>query len=161
MAVHRQPEQAGADLGPRWRTLVPLETPFPDVDPGEALRRAHRYAEQGWRTEALESLQQWQSEFSKVVADHIQAQYAARERQFLASWEARFETGDAREADQFQAWLEHAIREGTVEAQLAVIDALEAPEWLKRYASYVRRYRERTQAFDTGTIFYDPARRWR
>lgn len=170
MAVHRQPDQAGL-VGPRWRTLVPFETPFPDVDPGEALRRAHGYAEQGWRVEALDALHAWHDAWTEAVNANLRAQYAVSERQFLASWTAQFEAGDTREADQFQAWLEHAIREGTVETQLALIAALEAPEWLKRYASYVRRNRgitakrlawfeERSQAVDTGTIFYDPAR-WR
>jgi len=166
VAVHRQPEQAGADLGPRWRTLVPLETSFPDVDPGEALRRAHRYAEQDWRIEARE---QYGTIVANLVVDALRKE---ADRQFLTEWTARFEAGDTREADQFQAWLEHAIREGTVEAQLALIDEIPAPPyWLQRYTAYVRYFRDRTarrlawfegrsQAVDTGTIFYDPAR-WR
>jgi hypothetical protein len=149
MAIHGEPDEP---RGPRFRTLVPLETPFPDVDPGEALRRAHGYAEQGWRVEALDALHTWHDAWTKAVNEHVRAQYA----------QAQFETSNARETDQFQAWLEHAIREGTVKAQLAIIDALEAPEWLKRYASSVRRYQvvegpveKEARLIDTGTFFYE------
>jgi hypothetical protein len=165
MAVHRQPEQAGADLGPRWQTVVSLETPFPDVDPGEALRRVDRNPID-WRIEARE---QYSTIVANLVADILRKE---ADRQFLAEWTARFEAGDTREADQFQAWLEHALREGNLETQLAIIDEIPAPPyWLQRYTAYVRYFRDstakrlawfegRSQAVDTGTIFYDPAR-WR
>lgn len=153
MAVHRQPDEA---RGPRWQTVVPLETSLPDVDPGEALRSFDRNPID-WRIEARE-------QYRTIIADLI------ADRQFLAEWSARFEAGNTREADQFQAWLEHALRQGNLEAQLATINEIPAPpHWLQRYTAYVRHFRvstakrlawfeERSQAVDTGTIFYDPKR---
>jgi hypothetical protein len=151
MAIHGEPDE------PRG----PFETSIPDVDPGEALRRPGWQfpADIDWRPEAAERYDR----IGQVVAEITKRRYAAEDRQ------AQFETGNARETDQFQAWLEHAIREGTVERQLSVIDEVPyPPNWLKRYASYVRRCQVSTaerlvegpvekeaRFIDTGTFFYE------
>jgi hypothetical protein len=172
VAIHGQSAEASADpLGPRWRTVVPIETPFPDVDPGEALRRAGRIT--SWRAEALDSLRHWHDAWTKAVNASIRAQ---DDRQFLADWTTRFQAGDAREAGQFETWRQDAVRAGNLERQLAVIAEVPyPPPWLQRYAAYVRRYRTKAEAAqpdrlrittsddghrthrfaDTGTFFYE------
>lgn len=173
MAVHGQSEQEKF-VGPRFRTVVPVQAPVPDIDPGAALRRiGGKFASDvSWRIEALESLHHWHEVWTKgvneIVADHIRKQ--ADER-FLAEQTARFETGHSRETDQFQAWLEHALTKGNLETQLAVIAEIPyPPNWIKRYASYVRQFRESTaerlarfdaeearppRFVDTGSFFYE------
>lgn len=156
MAVHREPAEESADpLGPRWGTVVPYETSVPDIDPGAAFLLVDRDPID-WRIEARD-------EFSKIVADHLRAQ---ADREFLAEQTARFETGRSREADQFQAWLEYALRKGNLETQLALIAEVPyPPDWLKRYTAYARQHQDRTaerlawfeaspRAVDTGTFFY-------
>lgn len=83
MAVHRQPAETSADpRGPRFRTIVPFETPFPDVDPGAALGRLVRALGSGedWRVPAWK----WYDDFSKIVSDHIARTYEAETRRLVA-----------------------------------------------------------------------------
>lgn len=75
MAVHRQPEDA---RGPRFRTVVPVEAPVSDVDPGAALRRIAQSPD--WRDEAWAWLDAW----NKVIADHIRRTYEAENRRRIA-----------------------------------------------------------------------------
>lgn len=120
MAVHRQPAEASTDpRGPRFRTLVPVETPVPDVDPGAALRRVDRAIRVGedWRHEAWS----WYDSWSKVVNDHIRRTYEAESRRFWAlaakRYAARREAVDP-DPDPFEAVPVHAVAREAAERYL-------------------------------------------
>lgn len=125
MAVHRQPATARDDasheefVGPRFRTLVPVEAPVADVDPGEALRRIDRAirAREDWRREAWS----WYDSWSKAVNDHVRRTYEAESRRLWAVAAQRWAAG--RKAvdsvpDAFEAVPVHAIAREAAERYL-------------------------------------------
>lgn len=178
MAVHRQPAAPGADpLGPRFRTLVPIEASVPDVDPGAALRRIDRAVD--WRGEAWD----WYESFSKVVADHIKRTYEDETRRRWAAYaklDPAPQAADTKphpgEVERFASWVASAEEKwGGVRRLLAEIEAIPVrPYWLERFATYARDYVDRKDSspdrlmvvteegglrrpriVDTGTFFYE------
>jgi hypothetical protein len=148
VAIHRQSVPPGTLTGPRFRTLIPIPAPVPDVDPGEALRRAVRALTVGedWRVQAWS----WYDSWTKAVNDHIRRTYEAESRRLWSTaaarrWAARRQAvdgdPDSRETEQFARWVAQAVEAGTVRRQLALIDEIPVPpDWVLRYAARLRRH---------------------
>lgn len=166
MAVHRQPAETGADpLGPRFRTLVPIETSLPDVDPGAALRRIGRAID--WRDEAWT----WYETWNKVVADYVRRSYeneTGRQWARYANLDPIPQTGNTEphpgEVERFASWVANAQAHGGIRHLLAEIEAIPVrPYWLERFATYARNQLDQQDAspdrrprlVDTGSFFYE------
>ena len=175
MAIHGEPAEAGADpVGPRWRTVVSVPAPVPDVDPGEALRRAVRALTVGedWRVQAWS----WYDSWTKAVNDHIRRTYAAETRRVFAEAArriaARQQAVDG-DPDPGEAVPFHAVAREAAESfnpvrgpgfadpsRPALAGQEEFRHWWHVGASIVAEGNDRPTDFaDTGTFFYDPPTR--
>ena len=126
MAVHRQPAEAGTDpLGPRFRTLVPVEASGSDVQPRTPISGPHR----DWRVAAWDY---WESSRA-AIEEWRDRSHAQARRQAL---NANPEPG---ETEQFARWVARAIEAGNARAQIDIIDSIPVPPiWLRRYQQALR-----------------------